>query len=83
MPSFADRGDWYRALEQEVAFWVRPGLGETSARRIRKLARDNLHVYDSTRICCAAPSRPSIAWGRSGPRLWWSSPRTMPRRSEE
>lgn len=45
MPSFADRGDWYRALEQEVAFWVRPGLGETSARRIRKLARDNLHVY--------------------------------------
>lgn len=46
MPSFADRGDRDRALEQEMAVWVRPGLGETSTRRIRKLARDKLRVYD-------------------------------------
>jgi pimeloyl-ACP methyl ester carboxylesterase len=45
--SALDRGDRDRALELDVDFWVRPGLGVTSARRIRKLARDNLHVYET------------------------------------
>ena len=39
-------GDRGRAHQLELDYWIRPGLGDESARVIRELADENIHVWD-------------------------------------